>query len=251
MERKNHDANPNFIFGIHPVMEALKSDKDVEKVFIQKGIAPAVFKELRELMGRKETPFQFVPQEKLNRLTSKTHQGVIAFVTDVKFQEIEDILPSVFEKGKVPLLLILDRITDVRNFGAICRTAECCGVDAVIVPSRGAAQINSDAIKTSAGALHKIAVCRSQNLKTTLAFLRESGVKIIACTEKTESNYTALDYTEPTAIIMGSEDEGISGEYLKLSDARAKIPLLGEIGSLNVSVACGVILYEVIRQRTK
>ena len=200
-------------------------------------------------MGRKETPFLFVPQEKLNRLTSKTHQGVIAFVTDVKFQEIETILPTVFEKGKVPLLLILDRITDVRNFGAICRTAECCGVDAVIVPSRGAAQINSDAVKTSAGALHKIAVCRSQNLKTTLTFLRESGIKIIACTEKTEANYTSLNYTEPTAIIMGSEDEGISGEYLKLSDARAKIPLLGEIGSLNVSVACGVILYEVIRQR--
>ncbi len=251
MERKNHDTNPNFIFGIHPVIEALKSDKDVEKVFIQKGISPSVFKELRECMGRKETPFQFVPQEKLNRLTSKTHQGVIAFVTDVKFQEIENILPLVFEKGKVPLLLILDRITDVRNFGAICRTAECCGVDAVIVPSRGAAQINSDAIKTSAGALHKIAVCRSQNLKTTLNYLHECGIKIIACTEKTEAAYTSINYTEPTAIIMGSEDEGISGEYLKLSDSRAKIPLLGEIGSLNVSVACGVILYEVIRQRNK
>lgn len=250
MERKNHDANPNFIFGIHPVVEALKSDKDVEKVFIQKGISPAIFKELRELMSRKETPYQFVPPEKLNRLTSKTHQGVIAFVTDVKFQEIEALLPIVFEKGKVPLLLILDRITDVRNFGAICRTAECCGVDAIIVPSRGAAQINSDAVKTSAGALHKIAVCRSQNLKTTIAFLKESGLKIISCTEKTESNYTAVNYTEPTAIIMGSEDEGISGEYLKLSDARAKIPLLGKIESLNVSVACGVILYEAIRQRS-
>lgn len=250
MERRNHDANPNFIFGIHPVIEALKSDKDVEKVFIQKGISSSIFKELRELMSKKETPYQFVPPEKLNRLTSKTHQGVIAFVTDVKFQEIESLLPTVFEKAKVPLLLILDRVTDVRNFGAICRTAECCGVDAVIVPSRGAAQINSDAIKTSAGALHKIAVCRSQNLKTTLAFLKESGLKIIACTEKTESNYTSVDFTEPTAIIMGSEDEGISGEYLKLSDARAKIPLLGKIESLNVSVACGVILYEAIRQRS-
>ncbi len=251
MERKNHDANPNFIFGIHPVIEALKSEKDVEKVFIQKGISPAIFKELRELMGKREIPFLFVPQEKLNRLTSKTHQGVIAFVTDVKFQEIENVLPAIFEKGRIPLLLVLDRITDVRNFGAICRTAECCGVDAVIVPSRGAAQVNSDAIKTSAGALHKIAVCRSQNLKTTLSFLHESGVKIIACTEKTETNYTQVDYSEPLAIIMGSEDEGISGEYLKLSDGRAKIPLLGEIGSLNVSVACGVILYEVIRQRTQ
>lgn len=249
MERKNHDQNPNFIFGIHPVLEALKSDKDVEKVFIQKGISPAIFKELRELLGRKETPFQFVPPEKLNRLTSKTHQGVIAFVTDIKFQDIEQLLPLIFEKGKVPLLLVLDRITDVRNFGAICRTAECCGVDAVIVPSRGAAQINSDAIKTSAGALHKIAVCRSQNLKTTLAFLHQSGVSIIACTEKTEAMYTSIDFTTPTAIIMGSEDEGISGEYLKLSNARAKIPLLGEIGSLNVSVACGVILYEAVRQR--
>jgi 23S rRNA (guanosine2251-2'-O)-methyltransferase len=249
VERKNHDSNPNFIFGIHPVIEALKSEKDVEKVFIQKGISPSIFKELRGLMGKREIPFQFVPQEKLNRRTSKTHQGVIAFVTDIKFQEIENILPVLFEKGKVPLLLVLDRITDVRNFGAICRTAECCGVDAVIVPSRGAAQINSDSIKTSAGALHKIAVCRSQNLKTTLAYLSESGLKIVACTEKTEMIYTGLDYTQPIAIIMGSEDEGISGEYLKLSDARAKIPLLGEIGSLNVSVACGVILYEVIRQR--
>ena len=170
VERKNHDSNPNFIFGVHPVLEALKSDKDVDKVFIQKGTASAVFKELRELMGKKNTPFQFVPLEKLNRLTSKNHQGVIAFVTDVKFQEIEDVLPSVFEKGKLPLILVLYRITDVRNFGAICRTAECCGVDAVIIPSRGAAQINADAVKTSAGALHKIAVCRSQNLKTTLAY---------------------------------------------------------------------------------
>lgn len=250
MDRKNHDNNPNFIFGIHPVMEALKADKDVEKVMIQKGLSSQTFRELRDLMSAKNVPFQFVPPEKLNRLTSKNHQGVIAFITDIKFQEIELILPGIFEKGKVPLLLILDRVTDVRNFGAICRTAECAGVDAVIIPSRGAAQINADAIKTSAGALHKIPICREPNLKNTLAFLKESGLKIISCTEKTEQEYTLLNYAEPLAIIMGSEDEGISGEYLKLSDARAKLPLLGEIGSLNVSVACGVILYEAVRQRS-
>lgn len=251
MERKNHEENPNFIFGIRPVIEALKSDKEVDKVLVQKGISGEIFRELLALMKQKEIPYQFVPEQKLNRLTNKTHQGVICFITDIKFQEIENILPTVFEKGKIPLLLILDKITDVRNFGAICRTAECCGVDAVIIPSRGAAQINADAVKTSAGALHKIAVCRSQNLKETIAYLKTSGLKIISCTEKTESNYTAVDYTSPSVIIMGSEEDGISGEYLKLSDARAKIPLLGKIESLNVSVATGVILYEAIRQRGK
>lgn len=249
MERKNHDNNPNFIFGVHPVLEALRADKDVEKVMIQKGLSNQIFKELRELMSSKHVPFQFVPPEKLNRLTSKNHQGVIAFITEIKFQEIEHILPGIFEKGRVPLVLILDRVTDVRNFGAICRTAECAGVDSIIIPSRGAAQINADAIKTSAGALHKIPICREPNLKNTISYLKESGLSIIACTEKTEQEYTQLDYSEPLAIIMGSEDEGISGEYLKLSDARAKLPLLGNIGSLNVSVACGVILYEAIRQR--
>jgi 23S rRNA (guanosine2251-2'-O)-methyltransferase len=158
-------------------------------------------------------------------------------------------LPGVFEKGKVPLLLMLDRVTDVRNFGAIARTAECMGVDAIIIPSRGGAQVTSDAVKTSAGALHRIPVCREDNLKKTLHFLNDSGLEIVACTEKTEKNLDAIDMTAPCCIIMGSEEDGISGEYLKLSKHKVRIPMLGNIESLNVSVATGMILYEATRQR--
>jgi 23S rRNA (guanosine2251-2'-O)-methyltransferase len=243
------EEKSDLIFGTRPVIEALNSGKEIEKVLIQSDIKSENRNELRRLLGHKKIPFQFVPVEKLNRTTPKNHQGVIAFVSPIVFTEVEDILPDIFEKGKLPIFLILDRITDVRNFGAISRTAECAGVNAIIIPSRGSAQINADALKTSAGALFKIPICRSENLKNTIDYLKESGLSIIACTEKTESNYDQADYTKPVAIIMGSEEDGISGEYLKKSDFRAKIPLLGTIGSLNVSVAAGIILYEAIRQR--
>jgi 23S rRNA (guanosine2251-2'-O)-methyltransferase len=190
-----------------------------------------------------------VPLEKINRLTRKNHQGVFAFISPIDFHNIEDIIPALFEEGKNPLILVLDRITDVRNFGAIARTAECAGVDTILIPEQNAAAINADAIKTSAGALHKVTVCRTWNLKLALQYLKDSGIQLIGCTEKTQDNMYKPDYTPPTAIIMGSEEDGVSPEFLKMCDARAKIPMNGKIASLNVSVATGVILYEAIRQR--
>ncbi len=248
MEHEEQITN-TLLFGLRPVIEAVNAGKEIDKLFIQNNLTGDIHSELRKLIKDHEIPFQYVPIEKLNRLTRKNHQGVVCYLSTIIYQKIEDILPFVFEQGKTPLLLILDRITDVRNFGAIARGAECAGVNAIVIPSKGAAQVNGDAIKTSAGALHKIPVCRSENLKTTIDYLKNSGVQIVACTEKTESVYYDVNYTLPTAIILGSEENGISDEYLKRSDARAKIPLLGEIGSLNVSVATGVILYEAIRQR--
>lgn len=239
----------NMIFGLRPVIEALKAGKEIDRLFVQAGLKNELFGELMSLLKKNNIPFQYVPLEKINRLTSKNHQGVVGYISSIEYHKIESLLPSVFEKGKMPLILILDRITDVRNFGAIARTAECSGVDAIIIPGRGAAQINADAIKTSAGALHKIPVCREDNLKQVIEYLRESGLQVIACTEKTKENYYQHDFTLPVAIIMGSEENGISSEYLKLADAHAKIPLMGEIGSLNVSVATGIMLYEVVRQR--
>lgn len=239
----------SMIFGLRPIIEALKSGKEIDRLFVQNGLKNELFGEMMSLVKKKNVLYQYVPLEKINRLTSKNHQGVVGYISSIEYHKIESVLPAVFEKGKMPLILILDRITDVRNFGAIARTAECSGVDAIIIPNRGAAQINADAIKTSAGALHKIPVCREENIKHVIEYLRESGLQVIACTEKTKDNYYQHDFTLPVAIIMGSEENGISSEYLKLADAHAKIPLLGEIGSLNVSVAAGVMLYEVVRQR--
>lgn len=249
--RTDNERN-DLVYGIRSIIEAIKAGKEVEKIFIQQGLKNELFGELRTLMKSGNIPFQYVPVEKLSRMAGKAnHQGVAAFVSPVNFYSIEDLLPVIFEQGKVPFLVILDRVTDVRNFGAICRTAECAGVQAVIIPSRGSAQVNPDAVKTSAGALHRIPVCREHNLKNTIDFLKESGITIIGCTEKTDGMMYQVSMTGPTAIIMGSEEDGISGEYLKKCDHKVKIPLMGEIGSLNVSVAAGVILYEAVRQRTK
>jgi 23S rRNA (guanosine2251-2'-O)-methyltransferase len=250
-EHREPRDTSNIIFGTRAVIEAITSGKEIDKVFVQDRLKNDLTNELRKLIVDHKIPYQFVPVEKLNRLTPKNHQGVVAYLSTITYYKVEDILPMVFEKGKVPLFVILDRITDVRNFGAIARSAECAGVDAIIIPSRGAAQVNGDAVKTSAGALHKIPVCREENLKLTLDYLKDSGVQIVACTEKTDSYYYDIDLNAPTAILMGSEEDGISGEYLKRSDHKAKIPLLGEIGSLNVSVAAGIMLYEAVRQRLK
>lgn len=238
------------IFGIRTIIEAIHSGKEIDKVFLQNGIKGDLFSELKSLITKNAIPFQFVPVEKLDRLTPKNHQGAVCFVSPIVYQSLEAILPAIFEKGETPLLLILDRITDIRNFGAITRTAECAGVHAIIIPSRGAAQINGDAVKTSAGALHKIPVCREENLKLTIEYLKASGLRIIACSEKTNKLYTDCDLTGPVAIMMGSEEDGISPEYLKRCDLTVKLPLLGTIESLNVGVATGVILYETVRQRT-
>ena len=241
----------NIIYGIRPIIEAVKSGKEIDKILIQTGLNNELYFQLRKLINEFKIPFQYVPVKKLNRISSKNHQGVICFISNIVYNNIENLLPGIYEDGKLPLLLILDRITDVRNMGAIVRTAECAGVDAIIIPEKGSAQINSDTIKASAGSLYKIPVCKSKNIKNTIEYLKESGVQIIAATEKADNYYTSADFTKPTAIIMGSEENGVSGEYLKRSDLKVKIPILGDIESLNVSVATGVILYEAVNQRKK
>jgi 23S rRNA (guanosine2251-2'-O)-methyltransferase len=242
-------TEPNLIFGMRAVIEAINADKNIDKILLQKGLSNELYNQLRKALQGKDIPFSFVPPEKIKRITDKNHQGVIAFLAEVTYYDAEDLLAQAFEKGKTPLVLILDRVTDVRNFGAIARSAECAGVDFIIIPSRGAAQINGDAIKTSAGALHRLPVCREDNLKSTIDNLKESGLQIVACHEKTAQLIYDADLKKPTAIIMGSEEDGISGEYLKRSDVQIKIPMEGNIASLNVSVATGIVLFEAIRQR--
>ena len=239
----------NYIFGIRAIIEAVEAGKTIDKLFIQKGLHNDLFAELWKLVREKRINYKHVPLEKINRLTRKNHQGVFAFISPIDFHNIEDVIPKLYEEGKNPLVLVLDRITDVRNFGAIARTAECAGVNTILIPEQNAAAINADAIKTSAGALHKVAVCRTWNLKLALQFMKESGIQLIGCTEKTQDDMYKPDYTNPTAIIIGSEEDGVSPEFLKMCDSRAKIPMNGKIASLNVSVATGVILYEAIRQR--
>ncbi len=239
----------DFIFGIHPVLEAIEAGREIEKVLIQKNLNPQSVGQLRAMLNERDIPFQHVPLEKLNRVTRKNHQGVIAFISPIVYEDIEKYLPEVFEQGRNPFILILDRITDVRNFGAIARTAECAGVDAIIVPARGAALINGDAVKTSAGALNRIRVCRAFKLKETIDYLKMSGLKIFSVTEKAEDAYYQQNFKEPLAIIMGSEEDGISPAYLEMSDAMLQIPMAGSISSLNVSVATGIVLFEALRQR--
>lgn len=240
----------NYIFGLRPVIEAIESGKEIEKIFLQTNLTSAVAKDLQRLLREHNILFQYVPIEKLNRITRKNHQGVIAYLSEITYQKIEDILPFLFEQGKIALLLLLDEITDVRNMGAVVRTAECAGADAVIIPQKGSALINAEGMKASAGALNIVPVCREKSLADTIRFLQTSGVQVLACNEKTETPYTDIDLTVPTAFIMGSEGRGISGELLSLCDKQVKIPLMGKIDSLNVSVSAGVVLFEAVRQRT-
>jgi 23S rRNA (guanosine2251-2'-O)-methyltransferase len=250
MQTKQQKKEENsLIFGLRPIIEAIRAGKEVDKLFVQSGLKSELNSELMGLLKQHNIAFQYVPVEKLNRLTTKNHQGVVGYLSEITYSNIKNILPKLIDGGKNPLILILDRITDVRNFGAIARTAECSGVNAIVIPTHGAAQINADAIKTSTGALHKIPVCREENLKSTIDFLKQCGLQIVSCTEKANDFYFQMDFTVPTAIIMGSEENGISNEYLQKSDAKAKIPMLGKMGSLNVSVATGIILYEVVSQR--
>lgn len=242
-------SEKDVIFGIRPVIEAIRSGKEIEKLLIQKDQHSVLIQELTVLAKELKIPISLVPVEKLNSVTRKNHQGVICFVSPIIYASLDHIITQVFQSGKAPLILLLDRITDVRNFGAIARTAECIGVDAIVIPSRGSAQISSDAIKTSAGALNFIPVCREDNLKNTLIYLKDSGLQLVGCTEKADKQLHEFDFTIPVAIIMGSEEDGISPEYLKKCDDAVKIPLQGQIQSLNVSVAAGMVLYEALRQR--
>jgi 23S rRNA (guanosine2251-2'-O)-methyltransferase len=242
-------ANDQFIYGIHPVIEAIKAGKEIDKLIIQNGLKGEGFHQIFEYIRELEIPYQFVPVEKLNRLTRQNHQGVIAYISEITYQKLDLLVPYVYEQGRIPLLLVLDKITDVRNMGAIARTAECAGIDGLLIPSKGSAQINADAIKTSAGALYKLPVCRCNNLKESIQYMKNSGLRIFAATEKATISYTEADFTHPMALILGSEEVGISEEYLKMADEMIGIPLYGEIESLNVSVATGVLLYEILRQR--
>lgn len=239
----------NIIFGIHPVIEAIKSGKEIDKVYIQSDISGPGLTDLRKAIKQGKVPFSHVPVQKLKRHTQGNHQGVIAFISPVETQDLEDVLPTLFEQGKVPFILILDRLTDVRNLGAIVRTAECAGVHAIVVPKRESAQINEDAVKTSAGAIFRVPICKVDNLTDTVYLLKDSGLKIVGCTEKTDHTIYDIDYQEPLAIIMGNEEKGIANQLIKNCDSLAKIPMAGEIASLNVSVAAALIMFEAVKQR--
>ncbi|WP_418602520.1 23S rRNA (guanosine(2251)-2'-O)-methyltransferase RlmB [Hwangdonia sp.] len=237
------------IFGIRAVIEAVNAGENVDKVFLQKGLKGELFSELESLLNRNSINKSYVPVEKLNRLTKKNHQGVVAQISPIEFHDLETLVMSVIETGKTPLFLLLDQISDVRNFGAIIRTAECTGVDGIIIQKKGGAPVTGDTIKTSAGAVFKIPICKVDHIKDAVFYMQASGIKVIAATEKTNDTLYDVSFTEPCAIIMGSEGRGINPSTLKVVDAKAKLPILGDIESLNVSVACGAFLYEVVRQR--
>ncbi len=248
---KNGPESKTSIYGLRPVIEALESDVRIECVYIQNGLGGPLAGTLKGLIRDKGVPFRFVPLEKLDRLAKGNHQGVVALISPIVYQQAMDLIPSLVESDHVPFLLMLDHLTDVRNFGAIARTAECAGVDAVIIPTRGSAQVTDDAVKTSSGALLRLPVCREENLKTTLNLARQCGYQIVAATEKGATDYLAVDFRKPTLLIMGAEEKGISPELLKMADTRAKLPILGQVQSLNVSVATAVFLYEALRQRSQ
>jgi len=239
----------DLVFGLHPVMELLRSGKEVEKVFAQSGNRTPELAEITNHCRAHGIPVQFVPVEKLNRLTRKNHQGVVAFVCPIEYQSLENVVQMVFEEGRDPFVLMLDRVTDVRNFGAIARTAFAAGVDAIVIPDKGSALINGDAMKTSAGALSLINVCRVANMKDAIDFLQASGLRVVGFTEKAKESLWISDLTGPLCVMMGSEEDGISPAYLKRLDAHLMIPMPGDIDSLNVSVATGIVCFEVVRQR--
>ncbi len=252
MQKYNQERQgSNFIFGTRTVLEAIDAGKEIEKVFIQKGLQNELIKELISKMKSLKIPFSQVPLEKLNRLTKKNHQGAICFISPIQFRSLDHIIESAYSNGKDPFLVILDRITDVRNFGAIARTMECVGADAMIIQSRGNALIGGDAMKTSAGALNILPVCREENLKECIKDLKASGIRMVGCTEKSDHLIYEADLKGPLAIILGSEEDGISPEYMKLCDQLVKIPVTGKIESLNVSVSAGIILYESLRQQSQ
>ncbi|UOY05186.1 23S rRNA (guanosine(2251)-2'-O)-methyltransferase RlmB [Muricauda sp. SCSIO 64092] len=237
------------IFGLRAIIEAIQAKKHVDKVYLQKGLSGELFKELEFILRKNKIATSYVPIEKLNKLTQNNHQGAVALISPVDFQDFESLVEEILERDSVPLFLLLDQVTDVRNFGAIIRTAECTGVDAIIVPKTGSAPITSDTIKTSAGAVFNIPIAKVDHLKDAIYYLQASNIAIVAATEKGDDTIFQTNLKSGCAIIMGAEDKGISDSILKLVDHKAKLPIAGKIGSLNVSVACGAILYEVFRQR--
>ncbi|WP_281542442.1 23S rRNA (guanosine(2251)-2'-O)-methyltransferase RlmB [Maribacter aestuarii] len=239
------------IYGIRAIIEAVNSNEEIDKVFVQKGLKGDLIRDLENLLRKKEITISYVPVEKLNRLTKNNHQGAVANISPISFHTLEELVEKSQNKETPALFLLLDQLSDVRNFGAIIRTAECSGVDGIIIQKKGAAPVTADTIKTSAGAAFKVPIAKVEHLKDAVFYLQASGIQIISATEKTKTSVYDIEFTKPTAIVMGSEDRGITPSILKVSDHSAKIPLLGEIGSLNVSVACAVFLYESVRQRMK
>ena len=244
MEERNE-----MIFGVRAVIEAVEAGKEIDKILVKKDIQSDLSRELFGALKGKNIPVQRVPVERINRITRKNHQGVVAFVSAITYQKIENIVPGLFEEGKCPLFVMLDGLTDVRNFGAIARTCDCAGVDAIVIPSKNSVSVNADAVKTSAGALLTLPVCKEANLLDALKFLKDSGFKIVAATEKGDYDYSKADFKDPVCIIMGAEDTGIPYEHLALCDEWVKIPMFGHIESLNVSVAAGILIFEARKQR--
>lgn len=240
----------DMIFGVHPVLELIRSQKEIEKVFIQAGARTPELSEIAHHCRASQVPVQFVPVEKLNRLTRKNHQGVIAFICPIEYQSLEKVVPMVYEQGRDPFVLLLDRVTDVRNFGAIARTAYAAGVDAIVIPARGSALVNGDAMKTSAGALSLINVCRVENLKDAVDFLKASGLQVVGFTEKSRTSLWSAELKGPLCVVMGSEEDGINSMLITRLDQHLMIPMPGDIDSLNVSVATGIACFEVVRQRS-
>ena len=245
----NQMKENEMIFGIRAVIEAILAEKEIDKILVKRDLQSDLSKELFDALKGREIAVQRVPAERLDRVTRKNHQGVIAFIPAISYQKLEDIIPFLYEQGKNPFIVLLDGVTDVRNFGAIARTCECAGVDAIVIPSKGSVTVNADAMKTSAGALHVLPVCKEKSITQAIKFLQESGVKVYAASEKAYENYTAVTYDGPVAIVMGAEDTGVSMDNLRMCDQMVKIPQFGTIGSLNVSVASSILVYEVVRQR--
>jgi len=241
-------TSDNLVFGVHSVIEAVKSGKAINRIWIQKNMNKDLFLELKKELNGKEYALQFVPIEKINSLVQGNHQGVVADISPVEYGQIEPFVEDLLAKNEKPFILVLDRITDVRNFGAIARTAACQGVDAILIPDKGSALITPDAIKTSAGALHHLPVCKTKSLKDSLFYLQQCGLRVVACTEKGEVPLYETNLRGSVAVILGSEENGITQDLINLADVRAKIPMFGDISSLNVGVAAGMVLYEKTRQ---
>lgn len=244
MENTTH-----YIYGMRAVTEAVRSGRKFEKVLFKQGMEGAQYRELLDALMQNDIPFQFVPFQKLNSLVKGAHQGVVAYISQIDYVPYEEMIELAMSRKEAPLFLLLDGVSDVRNFGAIARTAECAGVDGIILPAKGGAAINADAVKTSAGALLRVPTAKVTNLKLPLYYLLESGFQVVAATEKAETSLYDVKFRKPTAIVMGSEQKGISSAVLDLCTAEARIPMMGEIGSLNVSVAAAIVLYEAVRQR--
>lgn len=238
-----------YIYGVHAVLEAFEAGKDIDKILLSKTLNDETAKEISEKARALRVPVQRVPVQKIDRITRKNHQGVLAMMAAVTYYQVEDLVPQLFDEGENPFIVVLDGVTDVRNFGAVARTCECAGVSAIVIPDRESVSVNADAVKTSAGALNSLPVCREHNLVKAVRLLRDSGFKIVGTSDKSQMPYTKGNYTGPVAIVLGAEDKGISPEIMKLCDTQVLIPEFGHINSLNVSVAGGIMIYEVVRQR--